>query len=211
MGYPGNGQTVTQTNDGLVRVRVQSDNLGDLGILPLVAAAVPSVSQILGKIGAGVLSIFDPGKKRDANREARAEMFYQFAVAGSLTAARALYGGAEKGSVGAQSEIAMYKTRWSKLQASSPTLVAQAIAAGPLGVGPDPGVNPPTLPADEQAAIQSEINAYHAAHAAAGTAPPKQPGLTIASAGIGGLMDSPVVLAAALGAAIYFGMNKRRR
>lgn len=197
---------------GMVYIRVAPDDqLGDLGILPLVAAAVPSVSQILGKIGTSVLSIFDPGKKRDANREARAEMFYQFAVAGSLTAARALYGGAEKGSVGAASEIAMYKTRWAKLQASSPALCAQAIAAGPLGVGPDPGQNPPTIPADEQASIQAEINAYHAAHAAAGTTPPKQPGLTISTAGIGGIMDSPVLLAGALGAAIYFGLKKTGR
>lgn len=193
----------------LQRIRIVGSR-GNLGIVPLVAAAVPSVTKILGSIGQSVINIFDPGKKRDANREARAEMFYQFAVAGSLTAARALYGGAERGAVGAASEIAMYKTRWAKLQSSSPDLVTAAIAAGPLGVGPDPGTNPPTIPSDEQAAIQTEINAYHAAHAVAGTTPPAQPGLTISAAGIGSLMNNPVVLGVALAAAIYYSNQKRR-
>lgn len=206
MGYP----TLSGPPATTRRVRIRARRGSQLGILPLVAAAVPSVSTILGNIGKSVLSIFDPGKKRDANREARAEMFYQFASAGSLTAARALYGGAERGSVGAASEIAMYKTRWAKLQAANPTLAAQAVQAGPVGVGPDPGLNPPTIPSDEQQAIQAEINVYHAAHAAAGTTPPAQPGLTISTAGVGTLVTSPVVLGAALVAAILLNQQKRR-
>jgi hypothetical protein len=214
MGYP---QTVYRRSTqrprtaSLVRVAVVPQALGELGILPLVAAAVPSVSQILGKIGSSVLSILDPGKKRDANREARAEMFYQFASAGSITAARALYGGAEKGSVGAHSEIAMYVTRWQKLQAANPTLAAAARAAGPLGVGPDPGMNPPTIPADEQAAIQQEINAFHMAHAAAGITPPSQPGLTISSAGIFGGNMTTLLLGGALVYAVAAHLNKPTR
>lgn len=194
----------------VVRIRVANPNYG-LGILPVLAAeAVPSVSKILGKIATGLLSVVDPGKKRDANREARAEMWFQYASAGSITAARRLYGGQTIQFTDKEKQY--YRDRWAKFQPTHTDLAAQAVSLGALGI-PEPGssVEPPSLSPADQQAIQDEINAYHAAHATAGVTPPAQPSLNVKQAGIGGLgLDSPVVLAVALGAAIYFQMSKRR-
>jgi hypothetical protein len=210
MGYPNNAQrTTTQVDSGDVRVRLSGDQLG---ILPLVASAVPSVSQIAGKIVTSLVSIVDPGKKRDANREARAEMYYQYATAGSITAARRLYGGQTVQYTAKERQY--YKDRWPKFAAAVPDLAAQAVA---LGLGPDgipepgSGTAPPQLSAVDSQQIQSEINAWHAAHAQAGTTPPGQPAIKVAAAGLGGLTDNPLVLGASLAAALFFGMKKGRR
>lgn len=178
-----------------------------LGILPVIAAAVPSVSQILGKITTSLLAVIDPGKKRDANREARAEMWYQYASAGSITAARRLHGGTHFQYTAKERQY--YIDRWAKFQAANPALAGQAQQLGDLGI-PEPGSDlaPPTLSPEDQQAIQAEIDAYHQAHAAAGTTPPPQPGLNIASLGLGG--SSPLVLGAALAYALWTGMFKKR-
>lgn len=209
MGYPQRTRgTTARTQPGGVRVRLGGDQLG---VLPLVAAAVPSVGQITSKILSGVVSIFDPGKKRDANREARAEMWYQFASAGSITAARRLYGGQQFQYT--DKEKGYYRDRWSKFQSALPDLAKQATQLGPLGI-PEPGsgVEPPQLSPADQQAIQAEIDAYHAAHAQQGTTPPAQPPVRVAQAGIGtGFMDNPLVLGGALIAAFLFNRSPKRR
>src|SRR3954469_14383067 len=64
------------------------DALGDdLGLVPVIAAAVPTVKDLLGKAFTSLVSIFDPGKKRDAVREGQAEFWLQAAKNGSITAA----------------------------------------------------------------------------------------------------------------------------
>lgn len=204
MAYVANGSS--NPTQKVVRVRVQGGGaqLGQLGILPVVAAAVPSVSQILGKITTSLISIVDPGKKRDANREARAEMWYQYASGGSVTAARRVHGGIHFQYTPKEKQY--YIDRWAKFQSANPGLAAQAIAAGDLGI-PEPGSDlvPPSLSAAEQAAIQAEINAYHAAHAAAGTSPASQPALTIAQAGLMGGNFSTL----ALGGALLYALAKK--
>lgn len=199
-----------RSNGNRLRVRVRGAQLGELGILPLIAAAVPSVSQIAGKIATSLIGIVDPGKKRDANREARAEMWFQYASAGSLTAARRLHGGTHFQYTA--KEKAYYVDRWGKFQAANPTLAAQALQAGDLGI-PEPGsdIAPPMLSASDQQAIQAEISAYHAAHAAAGTTPPAQPSLNIAQAGLLGGNFSALALGGALLYAITTTLSKKRR
>lgn len=207
MAYPQQSRTPTR-NTRSIRVRLGGDQLG---ILPLAAAAVPSVSQITGKILTGLVSIVDPGKKRDANREARAEMWYQYASAGSVTAARRLYGGQQFQYT--DKEKAYYRTRWSKFQTAIPDLAAQAVQLGALGI-PEPGsdLQPPALSASDQQVIQGEIDAYHAAHQQAGTQPPAQPPVRVVQAGVGGgLASNPVVLGGALVAAFLFNKPRGRR
>ena len=182
-----------------------------LGILPAAAALAPSVSQIFAKIATGLVSIVDPGKKRDAVREAQAEQWFQYASLGSLTAARTLHGGThfpytikEKG---------YYSVRWTKFQSANPALASQAIAAGDLSpVDSGNSTTPVQIPAGTLQQVQSEIDAFQAAHAAAGTVPPTAPPLTISEAGIGGFsLSNPLVFGAALVAAVVMHLRKPRR
>lgn len=202
---------VPNRRNGALRVRVQGAQLGALGILPVVTAAVPSVSQILSKITTSLVSIVDPGKKRDANREARAEMWYQFASQGSITAARRLHGGTHFQYTPKEKQY--YIDRWAKFQRANPTLAAQALQAGDLGI-PEPGsgIEPPALTPDDQQAIQGEISAYANAHAtgAVSTAP-TSPALNIAQAGLLGGNFTTIVLGGALLYAVSTSLSKRRR
>ena len=194
---------------GDVQVRVSGRD--ELGILPIAAAAVPSVSQILSKIAVGVISIVDPGKKRDAVREGQAEMWFQYASLGSLTAARTLHGGThfpytikEKG---------YYSDRWARFQSANGGLAAQALAAGDLSpVDTGNSTTPVQIPAALQQTVQDEINAYQTAHAAAGTTPPAAPAIRLTEAGIGAFsLNNPLILGAALVAAVVMHIRKPRR
>lgn len=143
------------------RARVRIENGGtQLGVLPLVAAAVPSVSDLAKKALSSLVGIVDPGKKRDAARQAQAEQFYQWAVAGSITAARTLHGGTHIPYT--STEKGFYSSRWSSFQTSNPTLASAAVAAGdfaPVDLGQQTTV--PPLPSGTQTQIQNEINAAH--------------------------------------------------
>lgn len=139
----------------------QRPQLGDsLGVLPLVAAAVPSVSTLLKNAANSLIGIVDPGKKRDANREARARMYGALAVQGSITAANRVYSAAVgiHGGEGPTKEAGWYKEEWAKIQAAVPTLAAAVPILPRVGL-PDP--QEPTLSAADQTLIQNEINAYH--------------------------------------------------
>jgi hypothetical protein len=168
------------------RVRVANDQLG---VVPLIAAAVPSVKDLAAKAFTSLVAIFDPGKKRDAVREGQAEAFYQWAVAGSLTAARTLHGGTripytvkEKG---------FYQTRWNKLQASNATLAAQAVAAGDLApIDAGQSTTAIQFPPSLLDTVQNEINI---AHGVASASSPIAGG--VAKAGV-----NPIVGLAILGA-----------
>jgi hypothetical protein len=130
-----------------------------LGVLPVIAAAIPSVSSLASKALTSVIGIFDPGKKRDANRKARADMWGSLALAGSITAARRVIGGAKVQFTALErSYYAPYVTR---LQSQEPKLYAAAVAAGALGI-PEPGSDqePPMISAEDQATLQREIDAY---------------------------------------------------
>jgi hypothetical protein len=203
MAYAQQGSTRQQNGD-TVRVQFAGDQLG---ILPVVAAAVPSVSQILGKIGSSVIAIFDPGKKRDADREARAEMYYQLALQGSTTAANRMYSAAVgiHGGVGPTKEANFYKERWAKFQAQMPDLAATIPSLPRVGL-PDPQA--PTLQPADQQAIQAEITAFHTG----GATPQQKQVATKALADLsGGIMGNPLVLGAALIFAVVSHVNKPTR
>lgn len=148
---------------------------GELGasaaqqIATTAVSEIPVVGPLLSNIVGPLASIFDPGKKRDAGRKQRVDGIAALANAGSLLAARQLYGGAEKGAVGAASEKALYAAAWGAFQQAHNDIATAARAAGPAGVGPDPvnGWQPP--PADV-AQYQREIQAYRTGGIAATTA-----------------------------------------
>jgi hypothetical protein len=151
-----------------VRIR----NSDQLGVIPVIAAAVPSVADLAKKALTSLVSIVDPGKKRDAVREGQAETWFQWASQGSITAARTLHGGThfpytvkEKG---------YYSTRWGKFQAANATLAAQAVQAGDLSpVDAGQSTTPVVIPQATQDLVQSEINT---AHGVASPKPPTAPG-----------------------------------
>jgi hypothetical protein len=165
-------------------VRVRNDQLG---IVPVIAAAVPSVKDLAAKALKSLVSIVDPGKKRDAVREAQAETWFNWANEGSITAARTLHGGThfpytvkEKG---------FYQTRWNKLQASNATLAAQAAQAGDLSpVDAGQSTTPVVIPQATQDVVQQEINASH------GVASKPAPGAAKNGGGGGGV--NPLLLLA---------------
>ena len=172
--------------------------LGDLGaatgtvVAQTVVSQVPVVGTILAQFVGPILNIFDPGAKRDAGRKQRVDGITKFADEGSLLAARQLYGGAEKGAVGAASEKALYVAAWAAFQQAHPDIATAAKAAGAAGVGPDPvnGWQPP--PADV-AQYSSEIAQYQklgiaaTAAQAAGARTAGIPGGTLGLVIIGGL------------------------
>ena len=167
-----------------VRVR----NSDQLGIVPVIAAAVPSVTDLAKKALTSLVGIVDPGKKRDAVREGQAETWYQWALQGSITAARTLHGGThfpytvkEKG---------YYSARWAKFQASNATLAAQAVQAGDLSpVDAGQSTMPVVIPQALQDTVQNEINTAH------GIATPKPPTAN-GGGGAGGGGINPLLLLA---------------
>jgi hypothetical protein len=202
-------------------------NTAGLGLLPLAAAAAsPTVENIVKNAATAIIGIFDPGKKRDANREARAEMYYQLALAGSITATRRLYGGQTIQYT--DKEKQMYRDRWAKFAQANPTLAAKAQQMGGLGI-PEPGsdVQPPALSATDQEKIRQEI-----ALATGNPSEPLPPSVNLTPSGtpptnpaapnlnvppmahppidVAGFSASPTVLAiAALGIALAFTKKKR--
>ena len=157
MGYPME-RPPERTTAARRRVRFSD---GNLGVFPVVAAAIPSVKDLASKAITSVIAIVDPGKKRDANRKARAQMWGDFARAGSITAARRVYGG--QTSQYTKEEKALYVAQWNSLRSAEPKLAAQAQALKGLSI-PEPGsdVTPPYLAPEEVAAIQQEVDEYRA-------------------------------------------------
>lgn len=197
-------------------------NTAGLGFVAAAAAVAQNktVQSIVKDAASAIIGIFDPGKKRDKNREARAEMWYQLALAGSITAARRLYGGQTIQYT--DKEKQMYKDRWAKFAQANPTLAQQAVQKGGLGI-PEPGsdVVPPSLSSTEQEKLRQEIALYTGgsseslpgdmsadvppADANAGAPPAAHPPIQEA-----GLSSNPLVLGAAA-AALLLAFTKRRR
>jgi hypothetical protein len=166
---------------GTSRIRYQTTgtDLGAyLGQLEIAAIAVPSVKDLAAKALNSVIGIVDPGKKRDANRKARATIWCGLANAGSVTAARRVLGGSNVQYT--PLERSYYADCWTKLLASKPVLAQQAKALGQLGV-PEPGsdVAPPTIPEEDMATLQNEIDAYRQS-ITSGVAPKALPATTAA-------------------------------
>lgn len=147
----------------VARIRYQAPptTLGAyLGQLELAATAIPSVSQLANKALASVIGIVDPGKKRDANRVARANIWCGLANLGSITAARRVLGGSQVQYT--PKERQYYIDCWNKLLKSKPALAQQAVTLGALGI-PEPGSDlaPPAIPAEDMASLQNEVDAYN--------------------------------------------------
>lgn len=126
-------------------------------MVPLLVAAASTaaktsagqfVKNAIGKAFGSLFSAFDPGKARDRDRENRAQLWYDLATQGSITAARHLLGGTTM--VYTIKEKEYYAIRWGKFQAANPALAAAAIRAGKLGI-------PDNISATEEAQINAEI------------------------------------------------------
>lgn len=167
-------------------------------------SSIPVVGPLLSNIVGPLASIFDPGAKRDAGRKQRLNGIVALANEGSLLAARQLYGGAERGAVGAASEKALYQSAWANFQSAHPDLATAAKAAGAAGVGADP-VNGWQPPAADLAQYQQEITAYRSGGIVA-TAQ-QAAGARLDSAGLTG----KVGLAIALGLVGAFVLKGGRR
>lgn len=155
-----------QSRTRVVRVRYESTgtHLGEyLGILPAIAAAaIPSVKQLAQRALNSLIGIVDPGKKRDANRKARADIWCSLANAGSITAARRVLGGSKLQYT--PKERQYYIDCWQRLLQTKPMLAQQAITLGQLGI-PEPGsdVAPPSISEEDTTTLQREIDAYNVA------------------------------------------------
>jgi hypothetical protein len=170
------------------RVRVRNDQLG---VIPVIAAAVPSVTDLAKKALVSLVGIVDPGKKRDAVREAQAEMWFQWASQGSITAARTLHGGTHFPYT--PKEKGFYQTRWNRFSASNATLAAQAVAAGDLSpVDAGQSTTPVVIPQTVQDTVQAEINVAHGV----ATAKPENGGAGGAGGAGGGGGVNPLLLLA---------------
>lgn len=192
---PRNVVARTMPRGRVVRVRYNTTGTDFLGVLPaLAAAALPSVKELAQKALNSVIGIVDPGKKRDANRQARATLWCGLANRGSITAARRVLGGSTLQYT--QKERQYYVDCWNALQKSKPMLTQQAQTLGALGV-PEPGsdIAPPSIPDEEMASLQREIDAYDAATAAGATQLPPPGGMKALPAGI-----SPVLALGIAGA-----------
>lgn len=166
MAYPKKSARVTQSRKrATLGGGDASDVLGggdEIGVVPaIVAAAIPSVKTLALKALNSVVGIFDPGKRRDANRAARAVLWGDLAVAGSITAARRVLGGTTLQFT--DKERQYYRDQWKRVQASEPRLAAQAQALGGLGI-PEPGSDqePAKIGDEDTASLQREIDAYRA-------------------------------------------------
>lgn len=140
---------------------------------PVLAAAASDVKKLISNLASSIIGLVDPGKKRDAQREQKAETYYQVAKLGSLTAARHLYGGSylqytikEKG---------FYSDRWTRFKTESPTLAQQAVTAGGINSTPD-------ITDADISQMQKEVDAVAAEKGT--TAPPasSRPALSTAAA-----------------------------
>lgn len=160
------------------RVRLSGDQLG---ILPVIAAAAPSVTDLAKKAGMALVGIVDPGKKRDAERQARANMYRELAKQGSITAANRVYSASIgiHGGEGPTKEANWYKQAWSDIQATVPDIAAKVPSLPRVGL-PDP--QRPELSAADTSLIQNEINLYHGIASAAGSGAAAE----VASAGASG-------------------------
>lgn len=85
--------------------------LGFFGVDDIAAAS--AVASGAGKVISSVTNLFDPGKSRDQQREARANFFRDAALLGSITAARYLIGGTQNTG---GNERPYYQAAISKLQ-----------------------------------------------------------------------------------------------
>lgn len=135
--------------------RAQGDQLGI--IIP--ESVTRAVSGAIQNAISAIVGLVDPGQKRDANRRARADMWFNLANLGSITAARRLHGGSQVQYT--QEERNLYRDRWNQLVASKPDLAQQALALGDLGV-PEPGsgLEPPSLPPAMIEDLKQEIAVY---------------------------------------------------
>lgn len=153
-----------------------------LGFIPGVAAVIPAAKSIAAAAFKGLLGVVDPGKRRDKEREARAEMWFRLALAGSETAARHLLGGAQFQYTA--KERGYYVSRWNAFQGTNATLAMNARTLGPVGI-PERD-----LSSDELAALQDEIDRAHGPGAGLVTLPlPTSPGG--AAGGAGGAAGAP--------------------
>lgn len=116
------------------------------------SAGASAVRSALGHLVGSVVGIFDPGKARDAQRENRAEMWYQIAKQGSTYAGRHVYGG--RTLVYTVKEKGYYNDRWTNLKAENPRIAQAAEQLGGLGI--------PDNPTDgELNQMAQEIDAYN--------------------------------------------------
>jgi hypothetical protein len=180
-------------------IRVESTGT-DLGLLPLLAASVPSVKTLATKAIMSVISIFDPGKKREANRKNRAQFWGDTARAGSITAARRVFGGQTEQFTSA--ERGYYAVQWKQLVSADSALAAKATALGPLPI-PEPGSDtaPMSISEADMASLQEEINAYHNVASAASPS-----GNVVASAQRAGM---PLILGLGILGAVLVSRKRR--
>lgn len=196
------GVRPTSQRARVVRMRYATTgtHLGEyLGIVPVVAAAIPSVSQLAQKALTAVIGIVDPGKKRDANRKARADIWGNLALAGSVTAARRVLGGSKVQYT--PKERQYYIDYWQKLLDTKPALAQQAITLGQLGV-PEPGsdVAPPQLSAEDTASLQKEVDAYNTAVSTGAALPGPNAAKALPAAGQSTASLGPIIGVAIAGA-----------
>lgn len=195
MAYP---NKKTKAKRATARFRLAQRPRDDLGVVPtLVAAAIPSVRQLALKALNSVAGIFDPGKRRDANRKARAQMWGDLAVAGSITAARRVYGGQTL--VYTDKERQYYRDQWKRLQSAESTLASQAISLGGMAI-PEPGSDqePAKLPDEDVASLQREIDAYRTGSASLTPNAPLSSPATPTQAGFGSFLGVGLLVTLAL-------------
>lgn len=178
-----------------------------LGIaIPIPQSVTDAVKRTVGSILTSarnaIVGIVDPGRKRDANRRARADMWARLADQGSITAARILYGGTYKQYT--SEEKGWYRDRWNIFQRSHPDLASEAMRLGGLGV-PEPGSGsePPQLTSAMQAQVEQEIAEFQAT----GSMEPAPSGGTA----VAGLTDNKLVMALAAGGLALALMRRGRR
>lgn len=118
----------------------------------VVSAGASAVRSTIDHLVNSVVGIFDPGKARDAQRESRAEMWYQIAVQGSTYAGRHVFGG--RTLVYTVKEKGYYEDRWNKLMSNNPRIATLSQQMGGLGI--------PDNPTDaEKNQMAQEIDAYN--------------------------------------------------
>lgn len=112
-----------------------------LGDLQSVNQNVQNTTQTVNSLQRAwntITNVFDPGKTRDEQRQARADFFQQAAIAGSVTAMRYILGGLQNT---ASHEIPMYQAAASAVQSARPDVYQEATLQGAKWAAgiPDPG------------------------------------------------------------------------